>query len=102
MHARYRAMGRARLLRMELAAQIGQRVFLQRNGRIPALLRAVMHQPVLANVEVARSGATAPLIRAPQRDVVLKRIHPREAALLEVLDRKSTRLNSSHLGISYA
>src|ERR1019366_4893552 len=60
-HARYRAMRRARLLRMELTAYIGKRVFLQRNARIPALLRPVMHQPVLANVEVARPGATTPL-----------------------------------------
>src|SRR5208282_2455402 len=84
-HARYRAMRRARLLGMELAAHIGKRVFLQRNGRIAALLRAVMHQPVLANIEVARSGSTAPLIRTAQRNVVLKGIHAREAAFLQPL-----------------
>src|SRR5216683_4804093 len=85
MHTRDRAMRRARLLRMELAAHIGNRVFLERNGRIPALLRAVMHQAVLANIEVARPGAAAPLIRAPQRDVVLKRIYAREATFLQSL-----------------
>src|SRR5271157_5890483 len=84
-HARYRAMRRARLLRLELAAQIGKRISLQRNARVPALLRAVMHQPVLANIEVARPGPAAPLVRAAQRDVVLKRIHPRKAAFLQSL-----------------
>src|SRR5208337_1742718 len=70
---------------MELAAYVGKRVFLKRGTGIAALLRAVMHQAVLANVEVARSGAAAPLIRTPQRDVVLKRIHAGKAAFLQSL-----------------
>src|ERR1035437_3409570 len=119
-------MGRARLLRVELAAQIGNRVFLQRNARIAALLRAVMHQAVFADVEIACSGAAAPLIGAAERDVVLKGIDASEAAFFQSLhlvvhtpffvvqglhlpravvndsDRTSTRLNSSHANISYA
>src|ERR1700691_3195124 len=85
MHARYRAMRGARLFCIELAAYIGKRVFFQRNGRIPTLLRAIMHQPILANVEIAGSGTTAPLIRTAERDVVLEGIHPRKAAFLQSL-----------------
>src|SRR5580692_6257991 len=85
MHARYGAVRGAGLLRVEFAAYVGERVFFQRNRRIAALLRAVVHQTVLTNVEVARAGTTAPLIGTAQRDVVLEGIHPCEAALLKVL-----------------
>src|SRR5580698_6957199 len=73
----------AGLLRIKLAAYIGPRVFLQRNGRISALLRAIMNQAILADVEVARSSATAPLIGTAQRDVVLESIHTGKAAFLQ-------------------
>src|SRR5580704_589420 len=75
----------ARLLRFELAAHIGQRIFLQGNPRIAALLGAVMHQPLFANIKVARSRTAPPLIRTPQRYVVLERIHSCETALLQIL-----------------
>src|ERR1700741_2659100 len=61
------------------------RVFLQRDAGITALLRAVMHQAVFANVEIARAGPATPLIRPSQGDVVLEGIHAREAALLQLL-----------------
>src|SRR5437879_4125501 len=85
MHARNCAMRRARLLRQILAANVIHRVLLQRNRRIPALLRAVMYEPVFANVEIARASPAAPMIRLTQRDVVLERVDPGEAALLERL-----------------
>src|SRR5580704_18308595 len=85
MHARYGAMRSTRLLRLELAAYIRNCVFLQRNPRIAALLRAVMHQAILANVEIARSSATAPLIGKAQRDVVLEGIYTGKAAFLQPL-----------------
>ncbi len=72
----------ARFLRYKFAAYIPGRIFLQRDGRVPTLLRAVVHQPVLTDVEVTSSGAAAPLVGTPQRDVVLESIHPRKAALL--------------------
>src|ERR1035438_7284957 len=44
----------------------------------------------------ARSGGVA------QRPAGKRQIHPGRYAALIDIDRKSTRLNSSHLGISYA
>ncbi len=44
-----------------------------------------MHQPILANIEIAPARAAPPLVRTAQCDVVLKRIHAREAPLLQVL-----------------
>ena len=86
MHAlTHGAVGRTWLLGIKLAPQIADRIFLQRNSRISALLRAVMHQAILANVEITRPGAAPPLIRPPQRDIVLKGINAREAAFFQLL-----------------
>src|ERR1700688_3013257 len=70
---------------MELAPQICDCIFLQRNAGMNALLGAVVHQPILANIEVAPASAAAPLIRTAKRDVVLKGVNAREAAFLEIL-----------------
>src|SRR5437899_4110558 len=56
---------------------------------------ALALHPVGAAVESGQRGA-ARLARAEAR------AHRHDEAGVEVLDRKSTRLNSSHLGISYA
>src|SRR6185369_11381176 len=47
-----------------------------------ALLRTVVHQAVLADIEVARAGAAPPLVRLAIRQVVLKAANPR----IEILE----------------
>ena len=55
----------------------------ERNARIAALLRTIMHQAILADVEVARAGAAAPVVLLAARDVVLKSIDAREGLLFQ-------------------
>src|SRR5438128_113152 len=80
-----RAVWGARFLRHKFAAYVRERIFLQRDGRVPTLLRAVMHQPVLTDVEVTSSGTAAPLVGTPQRDIVLETVYAREAAFFQRL-----------------
>ena len=84
-HAGHRAVRRAAFFREIFAADIVARVSLERNARIAALLRTIVHQPVFADIEIARAGAAAPVIRQTLGDVVLKRVDPREAALFQRL-----------------
>src|SRR5581483_11326027 len=83
--ARYRAVRRATLLGQILAADVRDRILFQRNARIATLLRAVVHQPILADIQITRPSATAPLVWTSERDVVLKCIHPSEAAFFQRL-----------------
>ena len=55
--------------------------FSERNARIAALLRAPVHQAVLADVEIARAGAAPPVVRLALGDIVLETVDAREAAL---------------------
>src|SRR2546427_13004852 len=73
-HAGHRAPRRAGLLREELAANVLHRIARQRLGRITALLRAVVHQAVFANVKISRAGAASPPIFFFVGDVVLEEI----------------------------
>src|SRR3712207_8141491 len=68
---------------------------------------------VLVDEDVAERGAVAladlreeleDVDRADEQVVEVHRVHAQELALVELedLDRKSTRLNSSHANISYA
>ncbi len=77
-------MRRAGFLRKELAADIGNRIFFQRDARVAALLRAVVDQPILANVEVSCARAAAPVVGFSFGDVVLEAIDAREAALFQI------------------
>ena len=43
-----------------------------------------MHQPVFADVEVARAGATAPLVRLAVSQVILKTVDARVAFLADL------------------
>src|SRR6185295_14631032 len=61
------------------------RVLVERLGRIAALLRTVVHQSVLANIEIARPGAAAPLVFLAIRDIVLKVVELTVAATPELL-----------------
>src|ERR1700758_1803207 len=78
-------MRRTRFLRQVFPPDIRDRVLLQRHAWIAALLRAVVHQPVFADVEVAGPGAAAPLVWSSLCNIVLERIDAREAALLHCL-----------------
>src|SRR5271166_203053 len=64
MNAGNRAVGSAAFLRQKFAPKVGLAVLLKGNARIAALLRTVVHQPVLANVQIARAGAAAPIVFA--------------------------------------
>src|SRR5579863_4417766 len=85
MHAGNRAMRSAGFLSNVLATDVLQGIFLQRNPRIAALLGAVVHQTILADVQVTRPSAAAPLVRASLGDIVLEAIDAGEAALLHRL-----------------
>jgi hypothetical protein len=63
-----------------------------------------MNQAVLANVEIARAGAAAPLISKPLGDIVLKLI---EAGIIPLTERHNlfedfpfARLESAELAIA--
>src|SRR5215510_12337890 len=81
MDAAHRAERGARLGRGELAADVVDGVAVERHGGEAALLRAVVHEPVFADVEVARARAAPPLVRPAVRDVVLEAADPRVEVL---------------------
>ena len=58
-------------------------VFLKRNPGSPTLLRAVVHQSVLADIEESAAGAAMPTVRLSKADVRLKAV--------EVIERKKRR-----------
>src|SRR5579859_1763686 len=63
------------------AADVFNRVLHQRLGGVAALLRAVVHQAVLTDVQIAGAGAAAPFVLDAVGDVVLEIIDLRVAAL---------------------
>src|ERR1700756_126437 len=74
----------AGLLGQELALEVGFRVITEGNTRETALLRAVVHKPVLADVEIARPRPAAPVVRLAGGDGFLEFIETRVIALLPV------------------
>src|SRR5579884_1410285 len=81
--------------------EVLRRVAIERRRGIAALLRAVVDQPVLANIKVAPAGSAPPIIRTPVGDILLKIIDPGVAALPQFLDRAVNPLllfgQSAHL-----
>src|SRR5690348_1004498 len=71
-HAADRAEGGAGLRRVELAADVLDGVLLERNRRVAPLLRAVVNEAELADVEIPGAGAAAPVVRLAVRQVVLE------------------------------
>src|SRR5215470_1648808 len=57
-----------------LALDVCECVFLQRNSRKAALLRAVVDQAIFADIEVARTGAAMPVVRSTLRQILLEPI----------------------------
>src|SRR5262245_2584612 len=62
-HARDGAVWRAGFFGEVFAADILDGVLLERNRGVAALLRAVVHQAILADVKISRPCAAAPLVR---------------------------------------
>src|ERR1700719_334228 len=62
----------AGLLGVVLAAQVLHRVLGEGNAGIAALLRAPVDQAILADIEIARTGAATPFVRLALGDVVLE------------------------------
>src|SRR6516225_6724087 len=81
MDTAYRAVRRAWFGRRELPADVADRVGLERHRRISALLRAIVHETVFADVQVPRSRAAAPGVRPSVSQVVLKPANPRVEVL---------------------
>src|SRR6185437_7663268 len=75
MNARDGAVRGARFFRVELTMAPLGRVLRERDAGVAALLRAIMNEAVLAYIQVARTGSTAPVVFPPRGDIVLKRIH---------------------------
>src|SRR5215472_88545 len=71
---RDRAIRRAWLLPRSLPLQILAGIAFQRDGGVPPLLRAIVDQSVLADVEEPASRAAVPVIGPALRDVSLKTI----------------------------
>ena len=61
-------MGGAEFFGQVLATYVIAGVSCEGNSGIAALLRAVVHQAVFADVEIARSGAAAPVVGESLRD----------------------------------
>src|SRR6185437_15479834 len=80
-----RAVWRAGFFRKELAANVGYGILFQGCARIAALLRAVMYQPVFANVEVSRARAATPVVGFSLGDVVLEAVDAGKTALFQAL-----------------
>src|SRR6185369_14567004 len=85
MYAAHRAVRGAGLFGEVFATDIIARIVVERFGRIASLLRAIMHQPLLADIHVARARAALPIVGLAQRDGVLEITEPGEAAILHGL-----------------
>src|SRR5450432_210060 len=83
MHAGNRATRCASLLgdKFTLALFVG--VLQQRNSGITALLRTVMNQFVLANIQIARAGAATPIVFESLGYVELEFIDARERSFFQ-------------------
>src|SRR5580658_2341934 len=77
MHTANRTARRTALLCQKLPLHIGSLIPRQRHPWIPALLAAIVHQPVLADIQISPTRATAPVIRLPVGNRLLEMIEPR-------------------------
>src|ERR1700735_4092872 len=74
-----RAARSATLLRQKLPLHISRLVLRQRHRRTPTLLAAIVHQTVLADIQVPPARPAPPIIRLPIRNCFLEVIEPRIA-----------------------
>src|SRR5580700_7414891 len=83
MHAGDSATRSAAFLREKFAVALLVGILRQRNAGVAALLRAVMHQAVLADIEIARASAATPVVLQALGDIVLELINAREGLLAQ-------------------
>ena len=86
LNASDRAMRGAGFLCGVLTLDIGECIFLEGNAGIAALLRAIVHKTVFANVEIAGTCAASPLVGYSAREVFLKPIKAAVAGFAVCLD----------------
>jgi len=86
MNAANRAQRSAALAAVILPLQIVRTILLERDTRMPSLLRTPVHETVLTDVQVTRARSTAPLVSLPFGDAVLKPVQPRVIFVSEFLD----------------
>jgi len=82
-NARNSATGSAALRGEELALALVRGVSIERNSRMPALLRAIVDETIFADIEVAGSGAAPPVIIEAGGDIALKGVDAGEGTLSE-------------------
>src|SRR5437867_10318049 len=68
----------------------------------PAIYPLSLHDALPISVDRTLSGAEAELDQLPLEGVPQRRVLPGDELEGQLVDRKSTRLNSSHRTISYA
>ena len=71
--------------RCGIRGQVGWVYSSERRGREAALLRAVVHQAVFADVEVPRAGAASPVVRLAVGDGFLEIVDARVMLLVQLL-----------------
>ncbi len=77
-------MRRATLLGAVFAADIRERILGNGNPRVSPLLRAIVHQPVLADVEISCASPALPVVRYAIGNLVLELVQPRVALLRQM------------------
>src|SRR5687768_2483179 len=78
MYATHGTQGRASLVGVVFTTQIVRAVSLERDARMATLLRAPVHQAILADIQVAGAGAAMPVVRLALREVLLEAVVVRE------------------------
>src|SRR5262245_64599398 len=73
------------LFRVKLASDVFAGVIFKRDGGVTALLRTVVNQSVLADVQVSGAGAAPPIVRPTVGQIVLKPVKACPARLAESL-----------------
>ena len=86
MHALQRAGWSTPFLGFVLAIEIFHRVLLERDSGITALLRAPVDEALFTDVEIARAGTTAPVVRLAFGDTVLEPVQACVVFVTELLD----------------
>src|SRR5262245_64469986 len=89
----------------QLEAQLKKADSAEKGATRPKLLRTQVGAEEIAEVVSRATGIPVSKMMQGERDKLLfmeKKLHERVVGQDEAVDRKSTRLNSSHLGISYA
>src|SRR4026207_1829488 len=89
MDTAYGAVRRAALYLPILALEICHTVLLQRNARIPALLRAPVDQSVFTHIQIPGARAAVPFVRPAVRQVLLKPVVGGE------IERRSAQLDQT-------